>query len=84
AAKESLQKILKVAPDHLQSVLLSGASELALGNTNQAEQHLRKYLESAPNNVYARKLLAQAQLKNSQPGAAVETLAPILKDASKD
>ncbi|MDR8085194.1 hypothetical protein, partial [Acinetobacter baumannii] len=36
AAKESLQKILKVAPDHLQSVLLSGASELALGNTNQA------------------------------------------------
>lgn len=84
AAHEGLQKILKVAPTHLPSVLLSGASELNLGSIQQAERHLRFYLENNPNNVYARKLLAQTLLKSSQPGDAAAALAPVLKDATED
>jgi putative PEP-CTERM system TPR-repeat lipoprotein len=83
-ANESLQKILKVAPDHLPSILLAGASEMNLGLLQQADQHLRKYLESNPNDGYARKLLAQNQLKSSEPAAAAATLAPLMKDATQD
>ncbi|MEX5745743.1 XrtA/PEP-CTERM system TPR-repeat protein PrsT [Massilia sp. X63] len=83
-ARESLQKVLKVAPDHMPSVLLAGAVELNLGSTQQAEQHLRKYLEANPNNVYARKLLAQVFLKSGQPAEATAVLAPALKDSGKD
>jgi putative PEP-CTERM system TPR-repeat lipoprotein len=71
-------------PDHLPSVLLAGASEMNLGATQQAEQHLRKYLESNPNDVYARKLLAQTLLKSSQPADAAAALAPVLKDSTQD
>ncbi|WP_229425309.1 MULTISPECIES: XrtA/PEP-CTERM system TPR-repeat protein PrsT [unclassified Massilia] len=83
AARESVQKVLKVAPEHLPSILLAGAIELNLDSAQQAQSHLRKYLEADPGNLHARKLLAQALLKGSQPNDAVATLAPALND-SKD
>jgi putative PEP-CTERM system TPR-repeat lipoprotein len=66
------------------SILLAGAVELNLGATQQAEQHLRKYLDKNPNNTYARKLLAQSLLKSSQPTEAVAALAPALQSATQD
>ncbi|MFC0250945.1 XrtA/PEP-CTERM system TPR-repeat protein PrsT [Massilia consociata] len=80
-ARDSLQKILKAAPEHMPSVLLAGAVELNLGGNQQAEQHLRRYLESNPNNVYARKLLAQSLLKTGQAAEATAVLAPVVKDS---
>ncbi|MBD8533260.1 MULTISPECIES: XrtA/PEP-CTERM system TPR-repeat protein PrsT [unclassified Massilia] len=82
-ARESLQRVLKSAPNHMPSVLLAGAVELNLDAALQAQLHLRKYLEVDPKNMYARKLLAQAYLKGSQPDEAAATLAPALTD-SKD
>ncbi|RJG07039.1 PEP-CTERM system TPR-repeat protein PrsT [Noviherbaspirillum cavernae] len=84
AALESLQQVLRVAPDHMPSVLLAGAVQYALGSTQQAEQHLKKYLDSNPANLYARKLLASALLKNSQPQRAINVLGPALKDPQQD
>jgi putative PEP-CTERM system TPR-repeat lipoprotein len=55
-----------------------------LGANQQAELHLRKYLESNPNDVYARKLLAQTLLKSSQPADAAAALAPVLNDSTQD
>ena len=83
AARESLQRVLKSAPEHMPSILLAGAVELNLDAPEQAQMHLRKYLEADPNNLHARKLMAQAQLKTAQPGEAVSTLAPML-DKSND
>lgn len=83
-ARDSLQKILKLAPQHLPSILLSGAVELNLGNTQQAEQLLSGYLTANPGNTYARKLLAQAMLKQGRAADAANVLAPALKDAGKD
>ena len=80
-ARDSLQRILKSAPNHMPSVLLAGAVELNLDSPQSAQMHLRKYLEVEPNNVYARKLMAQAMLKNGQPLDATATLAPALTDA---
>lgn len=82
-ARDSLQRILKSAPNHMPSVLLAGAVNLNLDLPQQAQMHLRKYLEAEPNNVYARKLMAQALLKDAQPGAAAAALAPAL-DESQD
>ena len=83
AARESLQRVLKSAPEHMPSILLAGAVELNLNAPEQAQMHLRKYLENDPNNPHARKLMAQAQLKSAQPGEAVSTLKPML-DKSTD
>jgi putative PEP-CTERM system TPR-repeat lipoprotein len=84
AARDGLQKILKVAPEHMPSVLLAGAVEHALGEMQQAEQHLKKYMEKNPGNRYARKLLATTQLKLGQTADATATLAPILENAQDD
>lgn len=83
AALESVQKVLKSAPEHMPSILLAGAIELNLGSYQQAEQHLQHYLNANPDNTYARKLLAQTQLQ-SAPSEALATLGPALKNASDD
>lgn len=83
-ANDALQKILGAVPDHMPSLLLAGAVELKLGSLKQSEQHLRKYLQAAPDNVYARKLLAQTLLQSGQPGEATAVLAPVLKEPSSD
>lgn len=83
-ANDALQKILGVVPDHLPSLLLAGAVELRLGSLKQSEQHLRKYLQALPDNVYARKLLAQTLLQSGQPAEATAVLAPALKATSSD
>jgi putative PEP-CTERM system TPR-repeat lipoprotein len=84
AAQDALQRVLKAAPDHMPSILLAGASELNLGAIEQADLHLHRYLNNNPNDVYARKLLAQVQLKSAHPADAVNTLAPALKSAADD
>ena len=84
AAWDSLQKILRVAPEHMPSILLAGAVQYSLGSMPQAEQHLKKYLERDPKNLYARKLLAATLLKTHQTQSAIDVLAPALKDPQQD
>lgn len=76
---DALQKVLKVAPDHLPSMALIGAAELKLGSYQSAEQHLKKYNEQVPRNLSVLKLLASAQIKLNHPDAAAATLAAALK-----
>lgn len=80
-ALESIQKVLRAAPEHMPSILLAGAVQLALGSYEQAEQNLKKYLEKYPNTLYARKLLAATLLRSSQPADAAAALAPVLSDS---
>ncbi|HJV74660.1 MAG TPA: XrtA/PEP-CTERM system TPR-repeat protein PrsT [Noviherbaspirillum sp.] len=84
AALESLNQVLRAAPDHMPSVLLAGAVQLDLGATQQAEQHLKKYLEKNPGDLFARKLLATAMLKNGDTQRAVDVLADVNDEAKKD
>ena len=79
-ALESLMKVLRVVPDHLPSLLLAGMAEVATGANQQAEQHLKKYLEGDANNYAARQTYVRLLLKlNRAPEAAV-ALAPLLKE----
>ena len=82
AANDNIQKVLSKAPDHMPSMLLAGAIELNLGSYKLAEQHLSAYLSSNPGNLYARKLLAQTQLRSAQPESAGATLAPALTSSA--
>ncbi|SDZ75440.1 putative PEP-CTERM system TPR-repeat lipoprotein [Nitrosospira multiformis] len=84
AALESLQQVLSKSPDHMPSVLLAGAVQFALGSMPQAEQHLKHYLEKDPGNIYARKLLASALLKNGETKRAIDILTPPLKNVKED
>jgi tetratricopeptide (TPR) repeat protein len=80
AAQEALQEVLRVAPEHPPSLLLAGAVDLKLGSLNQAEQHLKRYLEKYPDNAYARKMLATTLLRNGKPPSALAVLKPMMKD----
>lgn len=83
AARDALQKILRTAPEHMPSILLAGSVEQALGSMQQAELHLKKYLDSNPGNNYARKMLATVQLQMGHTSDVMATLAP-LTDKVKD
>ena len=66
AAKESLQEVQKVAPNFLPSQMLIGTVSYLLGELQQAEYHLDKYVKFSPENVKARLLLASIYLKLKQ------------------
>jgi len=84
AALESVQQVMRVAPEHMPSILLAGAVQLSLGSIPQAEQHLKKYLEKNPGNLYASKLMISTLLKSRRAKDAIDVLSPALKDAQQD
>ena len=61
-----------------------GRRGLNLGSLHQAEHFLRQYLEKNPDNVYARKMLAQSLLTRGNSPRALEVLAPALKKTQQD
>jgi len=83
-ALDAIQQVLKVAPDHMPSLLVAGAIQYALGANEQAEQYVKRYLESNPGNAYATKLLASIMLKNNEPQEALSVLNPMVKQGSSD
>lgn len=83
-AQDAIRTVLRVAPEHMPSLLLAGAIALNLGSLHQAEQHLRHYMEKHPDNVYARKMLAQSLLKRGDSPGALAILQPALTDGAKD
>lgn len=84
AALDTLQQVLRAAPEHMPSVLLAGAVEYAMGSLQQAEQHLAQYLDKYPGDLYARKLLVSTLLKGKQVQRAMEVLQPGLRQAQQD
>jgi putative PEP-CTERM system TPR-repeat lipoprotein len=84
AAQESMLKVLRVAPEHMPSVLLAGAISLNIGSLHQAEDHLRHYLEKNPGNLHARKMLASTLLRTGHTPDALTVLAPALKNTQQD
>lgn len=78
AAHDALLKVLRVAPEHMPSVLLAGVVNYRLGSYYLAEHHFRHYLERNPDNLYARKMLASSLLGSGHSQEAREALEPML------
>jgi putative PEP-CTERM system TPR-repeat lipoprotein len=81
AARDKVQQVLKVAPEHVPSLLLAGQIDLADNNIASAQQHLRKALNRAPNNEAVRRTLAATYLRGNQPARAMDILQPVLANA---
>ena len=84
AALESVQKVLRVAPEHMPTVLLAGAISQRLDSPYQAEHHLRHYLDKNPDSVLARKMLASTLLRTRHTPDALAVLGPALGDTQHD
>ncbi|MGV8989998.1 MAG: XrtA/PEP-CTERM system TPR-repeat protein PrsT [Thiobacillus sp.] len=83
-ARDDLNEVFKITPDHMPSVLLFGETTFALGSHQQAESYLNRYLAQFPGDAHARRVLAATQLKQNQPDRALETLAPLLRSEKID
>jgi len=84
AALDSLQKVLRAAPEHGPSMLMAGAINMHMGSLSQAEFYLRNYLRINPGNLYARKLLTSTLLKAGQTPDAMAVLEPALNTSAQD
>lgn len=82
AAITESQKVLAAAPQLLKVKLVLGAALLANGNLNQAEIQLADLVRQAPENLEARKLLAQVNLRLQRPDVAMQVLSPVQADAA--
>lgn len=82
-ARESAQVVLKSAPDHVPSLVLSGAVELQAGQTAAAEAHLRRAVSLAPQHSGARRMLVRTYLGANQPSKALETIQPLLSAGAR-
>ena len=76
-ARELAQRLLLVAPDQVNIVMLAGAIEDKLGSVAQAAAYFGKVLSFNPELTPARLNLAEAEIRLGQYGKALETLKPL-------
>ena len=79
AARESLQAVLKVAPNHPYALQLAGSVEYEAGALAQAISHLTKASTLVPDAVPVRLALAQALLRAGEVDKALTTLQPLVE-----
>lgn len=79
-AQESIERVLRVAPNYLPARLLAGAIYLRTGDILQAQGHLNSVLAVAPRQLVARRLLVGAHLAARETDRAADVLQPLLKD----
>jgi cellulose synthase operon protein C len=77
-ARELLQTLLRVFPDHQGILILAGAVEGQLGAVAQAEAYFAKVLQLNPGLDIARINLAEIQIRLGQHTKALDTLKPML------
>ncbi len=80
-ARDWLQLLLRAGDINPNASLLAGASELNLGNLSQAETHLNKAMQGAPEAIAPRYYQAVLQLRQGQPARALAALQPVLTQA---
>lgn len=81
-ARDELQQALKLLPGHMPSLSLFGAVSLSLGNYEQAERALSFVLARSPQDTHVRQLLAASLVKQGKAADALETLKPLLREAT--
>jgi len=84
AAREAILQVLKVAPEHVPSLMLAGMAAFHSGAYPEAESHLRKAVFNAPNALEAKRLLAVTHLRMGQTELALSEVRELLTQAGKD
>lgn len=78
AAREAVQKLLRVADQSAPLQFLAGMIEYQAGAMLQAETFLSKGLQLHPDSSFARRLLAHVYIRTGQSERALATLKPLL------
>jgi putative PEP-CTERM system TPR-repeat lipoprotein len=78
-ARQEVQQLLKMAPEHVPSLVLAGAIDLRDRQPAAAEISLSRAVAKAPGHAGARQLLVQAYLRMGQPAKAREALQPLIE-----
>jgi len=73
-AIEYLHQVQKIMPDHMPSVLLMGAAQYAIGNYEQANNNLSRFVSQFPGHIHGRKLLAITRVKLNRTHEAINVL----------
>lgn len=86
AAKEFAERTLSVDSNHMAALLIQGASAYTLGQIEQANASLTRYLAAVPQDRAARKMMASIQMALGRADDAYNTLKMIANEesASKD
>lgn len=77
-ASSAFLDVLRVAPNHLPSMLAYAIASYGQGHYEQSIDYAGKVLGAAPNNLTAAKVLAGSQLKTGDIKGALNTLTPLL------
>lgn len=83
-ARDAIAQILRVAPDHLPSLIVAGIANMQLGDQSQAQTQLEQVVARAGELPGPRMLLAQSYLASRNATKALETLKPVLTSDSRD
>ena len=78
-ARQAIQHVLKVAPEHVPSLTLAGMAALHTGTLQEAESHLRKAVYNAPQSVSAKRLLVMTHLRMGRTDLALGQVGDLLK-----
>jgi putative PEP-CTERM system TPR-repeat lipoprotein len=83
-AREAILPMLKVAPNHVPSLILAGMAAYGTGAYPEAESHLRKAVFNAPDALGAKRLLAATHLRMGQTEIALGEVRELLARAGND
>lgn len=83
-ARESILHVLKVAPNHVPSLVLAGMAAFQTRAYAEAESHFRKALQFAPQAIVAKRMLAATHLRMGQIDLAVSEVNELLERAGND
>ena len=83
-AVAELRPLVIERPNLASARFLLGAALLAQGNLEQAEGHLSRLVQLAPDNVEGRKLLAKTRLRLQRYDSAMEVLTPAMRSDADD
>lgn len=83
AAKKHAETAIKIAPGYLPSYLIAGGASYAIGQYEQANLYLERFLSDNPTSS-ARRLLGAVQLRLNRPEEAMETLGPLAETSPDD
>ncbi len=79
SAQQSLQDVLRVAPEFRPAQILLGIAHKQNGNLGQAEMYLVSAVASDPSDPVARRLLAETRLEMDKAVEARNAIAPLLE-----
>ncbi|HZP87197.1 MAG TPA: XrtA/PEP-CTERM system TPR-repeat protein PrsT [Burkholderiales bacterium] len=84
AARDAVLQVLKVAPEHVPSLMIAGRAAVETGAYSEAESHFRKASQTMPNLSLAKRFLIAAHLRMGQTEVALGEVKELMSRAPND